>query len=92
MIFQSLQGTVPMFQAGMHPAMLRYQGTYPEGCTIGGLMVVEEAGVRGHVGRALREAVTLARLTETTPHVNDRRHKMKLCLSCLLHYTQFEPK
>lgn len=74
MIFQSMQGTATMLQGGMHPAMLRDQGTSPEGCTIGGLMVMEEAGVRGHAGRALREAVTLARLMETTEHVNDTRH------------------
>jgi pyrroline-5-carboxylate reductase len=74
MIFQSMQGTATMLQSGMHPAMLKDQGTSPEGCTIGGLMVMEEAGVRGHVGRALREAVTLARLMETTDHVNDTRH------------------
>ncbi|KAJ5305756.1 hypothetical protein PENANT_c015G01250 [Penicillium antarcticum] len=74
MIFQSMQGTASMLQSGMHPALLKDQGTSPEGCTIGGLMVMEEAGVRGHVGRALREAVTLARLMETTDHVNDTRH------------------
>lgn len=74
MIFQSMQGTATMLQSGMHPAILRDQGTSPEGCTIGGLMVMEEAGVRGHIGRALREAVTLARLMETTEHVNDTRH------------------
>ncbi|CAG8018268.1 unnamed protein product [Penicillium salamii] len=74
MIFQSMQGTATMLQGGMHPAVLRDQGTSPEGCTIGGLMVMEEAGVRGHIGRALREAVTLARLMETTDHVNDTRH------------------
>lgn len=74
MIFQSMQGTATMLQSGMHPAVLRDQGTSPEGCTIGGLMVMEEAGVRGHIGRALREAVTLARLMETTEHVNDTRH------------------
>lgn len=74
MIFQSMQGTATMLQGGMHPAVLRDQGTSPEGCTIGGLMVLEEAGVRGHIGRALREAVTLARLMETTEHVNDTRH------------------
>ncbi|KAJ5657438.1 uncharacterized protein N7484_001087 [Penicillium longicatenatum] len=74
MIFQSMQGTATMLQSGIHPALLKDQGTSPEGCTIGGLMVMEEAGVRGHVGRALREAVTLARLMETSSHVNDTRH------------------
>ncbi|KAJ5733052.1 hypothetical protein N7533_013499 [Penicillium manginii] len=73
MIFQSMQGTAAMLQSGIHPALLKDQGTSPEGCTIGGLMVMEEAGVRGSVGRALREAVTLARLMETQEHVNDTR-------------------
>ncbi|KAJ5542643.1 NADP oxidoreductase coenzyme F420-dependent [Penicillium sp. DV-2018c] len=74
MIFQSMHGTATMLQSGIHPALLKDQGTSPEGCTIGGLMVMEEGGVRGHIGRALREAVTLARLMETTEHVNDTRH------------------
>lgn len=74
MVVQSMKGSATMLQDGMHPALLKDQGTSPEGCTIGGLMVLEEAGVRGHVGRGLREAVTLARLMGTTSHVNDTRH------------------
>ncbi|KAB2575258.1 Pyrroline-5-carboxylate reductase [Lasiodiplodia theobromae] len=73
MIFQSMQGTAAMLQNGVHPGLLKDQGTSPEGCTIGGLMVMEEAGVRGHMGRALREAVTVARLMGKTEHVNDTR-------------------
>ena len=73
MVFQSMQGTASILQSGVHPAMLRDQGTSPEGCTIGGLMVMEEAGVRGHVGRALREAVTIARLMDGNRHLNDTR-------------------
>ncbi|KAB8076104.1 putative pyrroline-5-carboxylate dehydrogenase [Aspergillus leporis] len=56
MTVQAMQGSATLLQSGMTPAELRDQGTSPEGCTIGGLMVLEEAGVRGHVGRALREA------------------------------------
>lgn len=67
MIFQSMQGTATMLQGGMHPAILRYQGTSPEGCAIGGLVGMEEASVCDHVGGAWREAATLARLMETTP-------------------------
>lgn len=74
MIFQAMQGTASLLQSGVHPGILKDQGTSPEGCTIGGLMVMEEAGVRGHLGRALREAVTVARLMESQPHVNDTRH------------------
>jgi pyrroline-5-carboxylate reductase len=75
-IYQSMKGTAEMLQSGVHPGLLKDQGTSPEGCTIGGLMVLEEAGVRGHLGRALREAVTIARLMESGRedlHVNDTR-------------------
>jgi pyrroline-5-carboxylate reductase len=47
MIFQAMQGTASLLQSGVHPALLKDQGTSPEGCTIGGLMMMEEAGVRG---------------------------------------------
>lgn len=73
MIYQSMKGTAAMLQSGIHPGVLKDQGTSPEGCTIGGLMVMEEAGVRGHLGKALREAVTIARLMGQNPHVNDTR-------------------
>ncbi|GJC89810.1 pyrroline-5-carboxylate reductase [Colletotrichum liriopes] len=74
MTFQSMLGTATLMQNGLHPALLKDQGTSPEGCTIGGLMVLEEGAVRGHIGKALREAVTVARLMEKQPHVNDTRH------------------
>jgi pyrroline-5-carboxylate reductase len=75
-IYQSMKGTAEMLQSGVHPGLLKDQGTSPEGCTIGGLMVLEEAGVRGHLSRALREAVTIARLMGSGKedlHVNDTR-------------------
>jgi pyrroline-5-carboxylate reductase len=73
-IVQSMLGTATILQSGMHPGVLRDQGTSPEGCTIGGLMVIEETGVRGGLSRGLREAVTIARLIGKVPHVNDTRH------------------
>ncbi|KAL2834271.1 pyrroline-5-carboxylate reductase dimerization-domain-containing protein [Aspergillus cavernicola] len=73
MIFQAMQGTAGMLQSGVHPALLKDQGTSPEGCTIGGVMVLEEGGVRGVVGRAVREAVTVARGMDGKRHVNDTR-------------------
>jgi pyrroline-5-carboxylate reductase len=75
MIYQSMKGTAEMLQSGVHPGILKDQGTSPEGCTIAGLMVIEEAGVRGSLGRALREAVTVARLMSEGDklHVNDTR-------------------
>lgn len=73
MIFQSMQGSATLLQNGMQPAELRDQGTSPEGCTIGGLMTLEEGAVRGHVGRALRESVTISRLMDGSRHVNDTK-------------------
>lgn len=75
MIYQSMRGSAEMLQSGLQPGELRDMGTSPEGCTIGGIMVLEESGVRGAVGRALRESVTLARLMggERGLHVNDTR-------------------
>lgn len=75
-IYQSMRGAAEMLQSGVHPGILKDQGTSPEGCTIGGLMVLEEAGVRGHLGRALRESVTIARQMNGEKeglHVNDTR-------------------
>ncbi|KAI8934828.1 hypothetical protein NX059_008509 [Plenodomus lindquistii] len=74
-IYQSMRGTAEMLQSGMQPGELRDQGTSPEGCTIAGVMVLEEGGLRGTVGRALREAVTVARAMgkEGDVHVNDTR-------------------
>lgn len=75
MIYQSMRGTAEMLQSGIHPGILKDQGTSPEGCTIGGLMVLEENGVRGSLGKALREAVTIARLMgKEGLHVNDTRN------------------
>lgn len=75
-IYQSMRGTAEMLQSGIQPGELRDQGTSPEGCTIGGIMVLEEAGIRGHLGKALREAVTIARAMGSGKedlHVNDTR-------------------
>ncbi|KAK1622532.1 pyrroline-5-carboxylate reductase [Colletotrichum phormii] len=74
MIFQSMLGSATLMQNGLQRGSLRDQGTSPEGCTIGGLMVLEEGAVRGHLGKALREAVTVARLMGSDPHPNDTRH------------------
>lgn len=72
-IAQAMLGTAHMLQTGMQPAAIKDKGTSPEGCTMSGLMVLEGAAVRGHVGRALREAVTVARLMGSDVHLNDTR-------------------
>lgn len=74
MISQSMLGSATVLANGTSPGSLREQGTSPEGCTIAGVMVLEEGAVRGHVGRALREAVTVARRMGKEEHLNDTRH------------------
>ena len=71
MIVQSMTGTAALLQSGLSPSQLRDQGTSSEGCTIAGVMVMEENAVRGHMGRALREAVTVARNMGVKEHPND---------------------
>ncbi|KAK6833558.1 pyrroline-5-carboxylate reductase [Apiospora arundinis] len=43
-----------------HPAILRDKISTPGGCTIGGLLVLEEGRVRGSISRAVREATVVA--------------------------------
>ncbi|OJJ99882.1 hypothetical protein ASPACDRAFT_1888531 [Aspergillus aculeatus ATCC 16872] len=62
-VLQALRGATALMQeGGLHPALLRDQGTSPGGCTMGGLMVLEERGLRGTVARGMREAVSVAGL------------------------------
>jgi pyrroline-5-carboxylate reductase len=71
-----MRGSAEMLQSGIQPSELRDMGTSPEGCTIGGVMVMEEMGVRGTLGKALRESVTIARAMgcgKEDLHVNDTR-------------------
>ena len=60
MAAQTMKGTAGMVLEGQHPALLRDAVTTPGGCTIGGLLVMEEGRVRGTVARAVREATVVA--------------------------------
>jgi len=60
MAAQVMRGTTGLVQGGEHPALLREKVSTPGGCTIGGTLVLEEAGVRGTVSRAVREATVVA--------------------------------
>lgn len=60
MAAQTMRGTTGMVLNGEHPAMLRDKVSTPGGCTIGGLLVLEEGRVRGTVARAVREATVVA--------------------------------
>ncbi|KAH8594858.1 pyrroline-5-carboxylate reductase dimerization-domain-containing protein [Bisporella sp. PMI_857] len=60
MAAQTMKGAAGMVQAGDHPALLREKVCTPGGCTIGGLLVLEEGSVRGSISRAVREATVVA--------------------------------
>lgn len=55
-----MRGTTGLVLNGEHPAILRDKVSTPGGCTIGGLLVLEEGRVRGTVARAIREATVVA--------------------------------
>lgn len=60
MAAQTMRGCAGMVLAGEHPALVREKVSTPGGCTIGGLLVLEEGRVRGTVARSVREATVVA--------------------------------
>jgi pyrroline-5-carboxylate reductase len=75
MAAQTMKGTASLVLSGEHPAVLKDKVSTPGGCTIGGLMVLEEGGVRGVVSRTIREATCVAsQLGQGAKNVNGTRH------------------
>jgi pyrroline-5-carboxylate reductase len=75
MACQVMRGTAEMVLNGDHPAFIREKVSTPGGCTIGGLLVLEEAGVRGSLARSIREAAVVAsELGNGARNVNGTRH------------------
>lgn len=60
MAAQAMRGTAGMVLAGEHPALVRENVSTPGGCTIGGILVLEEGRVRGTIARSIREATGIA--------------------------------
>ncbi|KAK3177019.1 Pyrroline-5-carboxylate reductase [Lepraria neglecta] len=60
MAAQTMKGTAGLVLNGEHPALVREKVSTPGGCTIGGLLVLEEGRVRGTVARSVREATVVA--------------------------------
>lgn len=55
----------------VHPAVLKDRVTTPGGCTIGGLMVLEDGAARGTVAKAIRAATVVAsKLGQGAKNVN----------------------
>lgn len=74
MAAQTMRGASSLVLNGEHPAMVREKVSTPGGCTIGGLLVLEERGLRGTVARGLREATVVAsQLGEGKQGVNGTR-------------------
>jgi pyrroline-5-carboxylate reductase len=75
MAAQTMKGAAGMVLNGEHPAILRDKVSTPGGCTIGGLLVLEEGQVRGTISRAVREATMVASmLGKGAQNVNGTRH------------------
>lgn len=56
-----MEGTAKMvLETGDHPAVLKSKVCTPGGTTIGGLLKMEDAGVRGAISRAVEEAAVIS--------------------------------
>lgn len=56
-----MEGTAKMvLESGEHPDVLKSQVCTPGGTTIGGLLIMEDKGVKGAIARAIEEAATIA--------------------------------
>ena len=61
LVAQTALGSAKMVQTtGRHPAELRDDVTTPAGCTIGGLMMLEDGKIRSVLARAVEEATQIA--------------------------------
>ncbi len=61
LVAQTVLGAARMVQSsGRHPAALRDDVTTPAGCTIGGLLMLEDGRIRSVLARAVEEATKIA--------------------------------
>jgi pyrroline-5-carboxylate reductase len=61
LVAQTALGAARMVQtSGRHPAALRDDVTTPAGCTIGGLLMLEDGKIRSVLARAIEEATEIA--------------------------------
>lgn len=70
----TMRGATGLVLSGEHPAVFREKASSPGGCTIGGLLVLEEGAARGGMAKAVREATVVAsRLGSGEKNVNRPR-------------------
>lgn len=68
LVAQTALGAARMVQTtGRHPAALRDDVTTPAGCTIGGLLMLEDGKIRSVLARAIEEATRIAATLGTPP-------------------------
>jgi pyrroline-5-carboxylate reductase len=60
MAAQTMRGAAELLSQGGHPAVLRDNASTPGGCTVAGLLKLEEGSFRGTVASAVKEATTVA--------------------------------
>jgi len=61
LVAQTALGAARMvLDSGRHPAALRDDVTTPAGCTIGGLLMLEDGRIRSVLARAVEEATKIA--------------------------------
>lgn len=68
LVAQTVLGSARMVQtSGRHPAALRDDVTTPAGCTIGGLLMLEDGKIRSVLARAVEEATKIVGHLAPTP-------------------------
>ncbi|KAH8672610.1 putative pyrroline-5-carboxylate reductase [Tricladium varicosporioides] len=60
MTIQTLLGTATLLQNGQRPSTLREDVCAQPGCTIEGIMTLEQGGIRGIVSKAMRDTIMTA--------------------------------
>jgi pyrroline-5-carboxylate reductase len=76
LVAQTAVGAAKMVQmTGRHPAALRDDVTTPAGCTIGGLLMLEDGKIRSVLARAIEEATKIAGKLGSTAAVEDDKKK-----------------
>lgn len=76
LVAQTMLGATKMVQeTGRHPAALRDDVTTPAGCTIGGLLMLEDGKIRSVLARAVEEATRIVGTLGQAPGTQDPQPK-----------------
>jgi pyrroline-5-carboxylate reductase len=76
LVAQTAVGAAKMVQTtGRHPAALRDDVTTPAGCTIGGLLMLEDGKIRSVLARAIEEATKIAGDLGAGPATHKEKHR-----------------